>query len=797
MIWSIIALFIGISYNENALYGQNFFLQEGFENGAIPAGWITYDLDEQNPAQPAWEGELSNSPWIIRTRGTPQNNANKAVSAISWFNPASCCADDWLITPAIALSDDSTVFLRWKFALQQSNYPDGYRVLISTTGNSPADFENGAVLMDTGNGCAVEYWACNCNINCSENFETNWGSELKNISSYAGQTIYLAFHHNANNQFALYLDDIEVYEPFAYEAALVQNYLPSPYAELPLSQVTPWFFSARIFNNGLFDLHNVKLGIKIYNITTGTILLEDDGTAAAIGQLNPSATLDISNGSIFLPDETGIYRISYRLTADETEADLSNNADTLYYHISENLIGRDMVFIGDTLRQTQYIYDFPQNAQEGFLTYIFQVANPTKFFGSYFQVGRTTEGIGYNAETPFRIELNNESDLLSKSGTLTYLNPQYWQMTEMECVDLVPGIDYYLSYHQLAVGGLGMIVVDHYFDSGVVSSVTEVGGFSAPGQPSLKALVGDTESVTELDIDTMGVGLSLQFYFTFATGKICHTTWYFEDGTVTEGLYTNHSFSAEGTYHVCVNIDGDSYCEDFSVFCALEVSAAFISTATILADVDNGVPPLSFEWSNGSTSNPATGLTEETAYTVTVTDAAGCVQTANFVTLGCALSLQIAENDNGGAIGIITGGLPPYQYIWYDNEGIIIASGLANFIENLTVGYYSLTVTDSEGCIVQSPFLITGSEDIQWDAIWQISPSPADEFFLIRSQTHVMGVYSGELFDINGKWQKNAFYTAGGSFEKQIDVSDIPDGIYLLKISSGAANSVMKIIIAH
>lgn len=48
--------------------------------------------------------------------------------------------------------------------------------------------------------------------------------------------------------------------------------------------------------------------------------------------------------------------------------------------------------------------------------------------------------------------------------------------------------------------------------------------------------------------------------------------------------------------------------------------------ATLIADANHGEPPFTFEWSNGQTGSQITVCpTQTTTYTVTMTDAAGCI----------------------------------------------------------------------------------------------------------------------------------------------------------------------------
>lgn len=124
------------------------------------------------------------------------------------------------------------------------------------------------------------------------------------------------------------------------------------------------------------------------------------------------------------------------------------------------------------------------------------------------------------------------------------------------------------------------------------------------------------------------------------------------------------------------------------------------ATGTITATAVGGVPPLSYNWSNGTTGTPATDLTAG-VYMVTATDVRGCTTVSAAILLTepeTALAivtdevLQDACSDGGGAIFTTgTGGYPDYQYTWS-------IPGNSSDVSDLLAGTYSLTITDQQGC---------------------------------------------------------------------------------------------------
>jgi len=123
--------------------------------------------------------------------------------------------------------------------------------------------------------------------------------------------------------------------------------------------------------------------------------------------------------------------------------------------------------------------------------------------------------------------------------------------------------------------------------------------------------------------------------------------------------------------------------------------------------VNGGVSPYTYAWSNSATTQDISGLFAG-IYTVTVTDANGCVKTTSATitepTMVVLSSTQTNVLCNGAATGAIdlsvSGGTPGYQYIW--NNGATTQD-----VSGLTAGTYTVTVTDANGCIKTTSAIIT------------------------------------------------------------------------------------------
>jgi len=147
----------------------------------------------------------------------------------------------------------------------------------------------------------------------------------------------------------------------------------------------------------------------------------------------------------------------------------------------------------------------------------------------------------------------------------------------------------------------------------------------------------------------------------------------------------------------------------------LTVSASFIHSGCAVNNAtaipNNGTAPYTYAWNpGGQTTQTATGLPTG-IYTVTVTDALGCIS-ANTITISSPLPLAHSfpavinvncfGNNNGIASVNVSGGTPSYTYLWNS-----IPTQTTQIATGLLAGTYTITVTDSLGCIFSDTVVIS------------------------------------------------------------------------------------------
>lgn len=131
------------------------------------------------------------------------------------------------------------------------------------------------------------------------------------------------------------------------------------------------------------------------------------------------------------------------------------------------------------------------------------------------------------------------------------------------------------------------------------------------------------------------------------------------------------------------------------------------STGAIYTEVEGGVPPYNYNWSNGITSDNNLNIPAGT-YSLTVTDQNGCtiedsVKISQPSKLNSYISdygMPLCNSENNGYIHLnVSGGVEPYRYQW---SNFMVTQN----IDSLAAGNYSVTVIDDNGCITGSSVTI-------------------------------------------------------------------------------------------
>ena len=231
--------------------------------------------------------------------------------------------------------------------------------------------------------------------------------------------------------------------------------------------------------------------------------------------------------------------------------------------------------------------------------------------------------------------------------------------------------------------------------------VTDANGCTA----SARATVDQPATLTALasKTDASCTGSSGSITLTVSGGTAPYS-YVWSNGANTQNL----SNLGAGTYTVvvtdaqsCTASCGATISQPIAMRTSTTVTAAsccLSSSGSIDLTVSGGTAPFSYLWSNGTITQDLSNVPAGT-YSVTITDASGCMATASAtITQPAALHASTSSTNatcagsDGTATVTASGGTAPYYYSWSPGgQSTATATGLA-------AGSYTVTITDGRGC---------------------------------------------------------------------------------------------------
>lgn len=235
-------LTVGIAVNTQA---QDTLLYEGFQADSLPyigiisapttntvdTMWYSYDGDGFSDASGGnrpGQWYLSLAFADVDSTDLPTMDTNVVMISNSWLSNQEQ-ANNWLITRNIQLGEHDTLF--WKSApFQTPRYLDGYEVLLSTTNNEDLSFTE--VLFTAAEMTDLSTVVGDSSDFANFQFSTGFVHGLDNtyieralgdstgafrgqlrpfsapLDAYANQNVFIAFHHNSNDDNLISIDDI-------------------------------------------------------------------------------------------------------------------------------------------------------------------------------------------------------------------------------------------------------------------------------------------------------------------------------------------------------------------------------------------------------------------------------------------------------------------------------------------------------------------------------------------------------------------------------------------------------------
>lgn len=227
------------------------------------------------------------------------------------------------------------------------------------------------------------------------------------------------------------------------------------------------------------------------------------------------------------------------------------------------------------------------------------------------------------------------------------------------------------------------------------------------------------------------------------------------------------------------------------------VSCNGAGNGSIILDITNATGQITSGWvSNGEVISTDLSLSDigPGVYTFGWSDEAGCLGTEQYtITEPEALSIEVDlslyeegfnVSDYGasdGAIDItVSGGTPDYVFDW----GHIATSPEPEDIANLTAGDYLLTITDANGCTVDTLITLTEPNELKWPTGITPNNDNFNDVYVIQG----IEKYRKNEFKVFNRWGNLVYEKSNYNQDwhgQNSDGEELPNGTYFVIFTSG------------
>ncbi|PSR04759.1 MAG: hypothetical protein BRD50_02910 [Bacteroidetes bacterium SW_11_45_7] len=349
----------------------------------------------------------------------------------------------------------------------------------------------------------------------------------------------------------------------------------------------------------------------------------------------------------------------------------------------------------------------------------------------------------------------------------------------------------------------------HVYDSSGSYSVTLITTSSQGGADTItKTISVDPAPSVSFDAPGVCIGDAVQFTNTtsISSGSVTQYNWSFGDGESSTATNPSHTYDAPGTYSVtlvatsnegCVNSVVDSVVID-------EQPTATISTGSGQGNYEicegeqlslNAPDALSsYQWSTGDTSGTI-NVDADGVYAVTVSNAQGCNAVDSVNVTVHDLPPADAGEDTTISFGypVELNGSGGLTYLWEPTESVAqpIEQNTIATPESSTI--YTLTVTDSNGCVATDSVTITVERDYELD-IYNVFTPNSDGKNDTWNVGNVLN-YDGVQVRIFNRWGNEVY--SNSNYQNEWDGTsnngnELPDGTYYYVIQFEGADKTYR-----
>ncbi len=210
-----------------------------------------------------------------------------------------------------------------------------------------------------------------------------------------------------------------------------------------------------------------------------------------------------------------------------------------------------------------------------------------------------------------------------------------------------------------------------------------------------------------------------------------------------------------------------------------------------------------YNWSNGS--NMSSIIVHAAgSFTVDVVDGNGCTSTSSATQVALhpqpAVPVIYSNYVSNGVVNLGTSFNAGVTYAWY-RDGVLLPSATTHLLNGVTIGAsYVVTITNAQGCSATSlPFIApVGIADHAHQFNFTVFPNPGDGHFRILCDQPTGTVLDVVVSDRIGRVVLHQpMTTAGPQHPIGIDLSELANGPYQIRLSSSLAVGVATVIVLH
>lgn len=280
----------------------------------------------------------------------------------------------------------------------------------------------------------------------------------------------------------------------------------------------------------------------------------------------------------------------------------------------------------------------------------------------------------------------------------------------------VDGVTLFIVYKDLAASYQGTVVIWDGIMAGVgnqfTQTMTNLNVCATDSSASGFILVGDMQDNVNGGQHPSTINGNTANYF--------NDFWNFDKAPTSVTLgQTSSVFGTDGLGSDCFGwIMMGLYYQTNCASCCTSLTASAMSsgmncgdsTGSATANASCGTPPYSYLWSDGQTTQTATGFPAGN-YTVIITDSLSAADTATvsvtpyspFAATTSVNPVTCFGGNDGSATIYVSGGTAPYTYLWNPT------GQTSQTATGLSTGTYSVIVNDSSGCVDTFSVAVPGS----------------------------------------------------------------------------------------